>query len=135
MAQANTYNITTAAASRRSFLTKTASLAVAGTAAALVQPAIAADPVLALIDAHKKAVALIDTLTVEPQDDLLGAASSVEFDHLMALIEASPTTLPGIAALLTHLDWVEKKDPWKFEDNNATPLIAGLAKALNQIAA
>jgi hypothetical protein len=94
-----------------------------------------------MIETHEKAMALVNALTVEQtklglpiQDDLLGPASSEEFDHFMALIEASPTTLAGVTALLTHLDRVEKKDPWKFDDNHATPLIAGLARALNQIA-
>ena len=132
--------------SRRRFL------AVAGAASAVSATALAAaampvhqtctDPVLALIETHKRAMARVDTLTVEQtklglpiQDDLLGPASSDEFEHFMALIEASPTTLAGVTALLTHLDRVEKKDPWKFEDNYATPLIAGLARALNQIGA
>jgi hypothetical protein len=137
MARANTDNSIT---SRRRFITVAAAAsAVSATALAAaampVHPACTADPVLALIESHKKAMALINALGLPVQDDLLAAASSEEFDCFMALIEASPTTLAGITALLTHLDWVEKKDPWKFEDTNPTPLIAGLAKALSQIAA
>jgi hypothetical protein len=102
-----------------------------------------ADPVLALIEAHKRAVELVDRIVVEQTalvdlglpdlPHLMATASSDEFGLFIKLIEGVPTTLPGIAALLTHLDWVEKKEPWKFEDNYATPLIGGLAKALNQI--
>jgi hypothetical protein len=135
MAQADSINNTTAAASRRSFITQAACAAAAGTA---VQPAIAADPVMALIDAHKKALALVEAIADEQtrlSADLptFGPANGEEFDLFVTLIEAVPTTLPGIAALLNHLDWVERKDPWKFEDNYATPLIGGLAKALSQI--
>jgi hypothetical protein len=36
--------------------------------------------------------------------------------------------------LVTYLDKVNKMDPWKFEDNYATPLIGPLAKAFNAIA-
>lgn len=120
MAQANIDNITTATASRRSFLAKTAGFAAAGAAVAL--PALAAaDPVLELIDAHKKAVALVDSIVVEQTrlidlglpdlPHLMNPASSEEFDLFIELIEAVPTTLAGIAALLTHLDWGRKEGP------------------------
>ena len=62
-------------------------------------------------------------------------AASEEHDIFVELLHAVPTTLGGLSALLTHLDQVEKRDPWKFEDNYATPLIGSLAKALSQIAA
>ncbi len=61
--------------------------------------------------------------------------NSVEFDLFIALTEAVPTTLAGVVALVTYLDEVNKKDPWKFEDNYATPLIGGLATAFNRMAA
>jgi hypothetical protein len=48
------------------------------------------------------------------------------------LLEIVPTTLAGVVALVTYLDEVNKKDPWKFEDNYATPLIGTLATAFNR---
>jgi hypothetical protein len=39
-----------------------------------------------------------------------------------------------VVALVTYLDEVNKKDPWKFEDNYATPLIGALATAFNRMA-
>ena len=50
------------------------------------------------------------------------------------LLEIVPTTLAGVVALVTYLDQVNKKDPWKFEDNYATPLIGSLATAFNRMA-
>jgi hypothetical protein len=38
-----------------------------------------------------------------------------------------------VVALVTHLDWINKKDPWKFEDNYATPVIGALAVAFSRI--
>jgi len=35
--------------------------------------------------------------------------------------------------LVIYLDQVNKKDPWKFEDNHATLLIGALATAFNRI--
>ena len=40
-----------------------------------------------------------------------------------------------MVALVTYLDEVNKKDPWKFEDNYASPLIGALATAFNRMAA
>jgi hypothetical protein len=48
--------------------------------------------------------------------------------------EAVPTTLAGVVALVTYLDEVNKNDPWKFEDNYATPVIGALATAFNRMA-
>jgi hypothetical protein len=50
-------------------------------------------------------------------------------------IEAVPTTLAGVVALVTYLDEVNEQDPSKFEDNYATPLIGSLATAFNSIRA
>ena len=50
------------------------------------------------------------------------------------MTEAVPTTLAGVVALVTYLDEVNRKDPWKFEDNYATPLIGTLATAFNRMA-
>jgi hypothetical protein len=41
---------------------------------------------------------------------------------------------PAAVALVTYLQ-VNKQDPWKFEGNYATPLIATLATAFNRTAA
>ena len=48
-------------------------------------------------------------------------------------LEIVLTTLAGVVALVTYLDEVNKQDPWKFEDNYATPLIGNLAEAFNRI--
>ena len=56
-------------------------------------------------------------------------------DLFLELLEIVPTTLAGVVALVTYLDEVNKQDPWKFEDNYATPLIGNLAEAFNRIAA
>jgi hypothetical protein len=60
--------------------------------------------------------------------------NSDEFDLFVELTEAVPTTLAGVVALVIYLDEVNKTDPWKFEDNYATPLIGALAKAFNRMA-
>ena len=60
--------------------------------------------------------------------------NSDEFDLFVWLTEAVPTTLAGVVALVIYLDEVNKTDPWKFEDNYATPLIGALAKAFNRMA-
>lgn len=43
------------------------------------------------------------------------------------------TTLSGVVSLMVHLNQIYEKDPWKFEDNYATPLIGTLAKAFGRI--
>ena len=60
--------------------------------------------------------------------------NSDEFDLFVELTEAVATTLAGVVALVIYLDEVNKTDPWKFEDNYATPLIGALAKAFNRMA-
>ncbi len=51
----------------------------------------------------------------------------------LKLLEIVPTTLAGVVALVAYLDEINKKDPWKFEDNFATPIIGNLAKAFDHI--
>ena len=60
--------------------------------------------------------------------------NSVEFGLFVELTEAVPTTLAGVVALVTYLDEVNKKDPWKFEDNYAAPVIGALAEAFSRMA-
>jgi hypothetical protein len=60
--------------------------------------------------------------------------NSDEFELFVELTEAVPTTLAGVVALVTYLDEINKRDPWKFEDNYATPLIGALATAFNRMA-
>jgi hypothetical protein len=144
-----------AQSSRRTFLAQAAGVAAGGTALALAtippEPAVGAsvgpaDSVFALIAAHKKIVGTVNatedeidrTVEVDKIIELEGGAlaeqSSVEMDLFLALTEAVPTTLAGVVALVTHLDEVQKKDPWKFEDNYATPLIGALAVAFSRLA-
>ena len=61
--------------------------------------------------------------------------SAVEMNLFLELLEVVPTTLAGVVALVSYLDGVNKRDPWKFEDNYATPLIGTLATAFNRMAA
>jgi hypothetical protein len=66
-------------------------------------------------------------------DDAITEPASAEMDAFLELLAVAPTTLGGVVALVTYLDEVNKKDPWKFEDNYATPLIGTLATAFNRI--
>jgi hypothetical protein len=50
------------------------------------------------------------------------------------VLSKCPHYLAGVVALVTYLNEVNKKDPWKFEDNYATPLIGALATAFNRMA-
>jgi hypothetical protein len=143
------------ATSRRRFLTNAAGVAAGGTvlalatippASALVAPAGALDPVFALIAAHREAVATVRAMEAEAtrESDLgiyveteandITEPVSAELGLFIELTEAVPTTLAGVVALVTYLDEVNKQDPWKFEDNYATPLIGALATAFNRMA-
>jgi hypothetical protein len=137
------------ATSRRRFLTNAAGAAAGGTALVLATPpvpaAAAIDPVFDLIAAHKKIVGTIDVIEAEHRrllelnmlvsDDEITEPASIEMGLFFELLEIVPTTVAGVVALVTYLDEVNKKDPWKFEDNHATPLIGNLAEAFNRIAA
>jgi hypothetical protein len=106
----------------------------------------ALDPVFALIAAHREVVATVHAIEAETHRQLdlgiyveteandITEAAKAEFDLFIELTEAVPTTLAGVVALVTHLDEINKRDPWKFEDNYATPLIGALATAFNRMA-
>jgi hypothetical protein len=140
---------------RRRFLSNAAGVAAGGTALALVAipaapavgaPASALDPVFALIAAHAKIVGTVNAIEAEInqaveidkqialEEGALSEQSSAEMDLFLELTEAVPTTLAGVVALVTYLDEVHKKEPWKFEDNYATPVIGALAEAFRRIA-
>jgi hypothetical protein len=95
--------------------------------------------------AHKKIVGTIDVIEAEHSrlfelnmlvsDDEITEPASIEIGLFFELLEIVPTTVASVVALVTYLDEVNKKDPWKFEDNHATPLIGNLAEAFNRIAA
>ena len=140
---------------RRRFLSNAAGVAAGGTALALVTippgpavgaPASALDPVFALIAAHTKIVGTVNAIEAEInqaveidkqialEEGALSEQSSAEMDLFLELTEAVPTTLAGVVALVTYLDEVHKKEPWKFEDNYATPVIGALAEAFRRIA-
>jgi hypothetical protein len=53
---------------------------------------------------------------------------SPEMPLFLGLLEVVPTTLARVVALVTYLDNIREKEPWKFEDNYATPLTARLRK-------
>jgi hypothetical protein len=103
------------------------------------------DPVFGLIAAHKQIVETVlataaeirhsteeNAITLE--QGVFAEQNSTEFGLFVELTEAIPTTLAGVVAMVTYLDEVNKKDPWKFEDNYATPLIGALATAFNRMA-
>jgi hypothetical protein len=101
--------------------------------------------VLGLIAAHKRIMETVRATAAEirhsTEDEAIALEKGVfteqnsdELDLFVELTEAVPTTLLGVIALVTHLDEVNKTDPWKFEDNYATPLIGALATAFNRMA-
>jgi hypothetical protein len=134
---------------RRDFLSKGAAaggavlaLASCSPASTAVASATAADPAFRVIAAHTKiaetvllAEAELDRLAPASEDewDEFGVLTSAEMDLLLELLEVVPTTLAGVVALVVHLNQIYEKDPWKFEDNYATPLIGTLAKAFSRI--
>jgi hypothetical protein len=143
------------ATSRRRFLTQAAGVAAGSAVLALatIPPALAAtaptaalDPVFGLIAAHREAVAVVRAMEAEAtrQSDLgiyveteandITEPASAELGLFVELTETVPTTLAGVVALVTYLDEINKQDPWKFEDNYATPLIGALATAFNRMA-
>ena len=140
---------------RRRLLSRAAGVAAGSTVLALatIPPASAAaapasplDPVFALIADHKKIVGTVHAIEVEINRTVeidkiialeqgpLSERGSIEMDLFLELTEAVPTTLAGVVALVAYLDEVNKKDPWKFEDNYATPLIGALATAFSRMA-
>ena len=142
---------------RRRFLSTAASAATGGAVLALATippvsaaaaPASPVDPVFGLIAAHKKIMGTVNSTAAEIRraceiDEQAAAAleqgvfaeqNGVEFDLFIELTEAVPTTLAGVVALVIYLDEVNKRHPWKFEDNYATPLIGALATAFNRMA-
>jgi hypothetical protein len=157
MAQATSNNSITAPVdpTRRGFLSQAAGAAVGGTVLALsaipptpaaAAPAGALDPVFALIAAHKQIMETVRATAAEirhPTEDEASAMekgvfaeqNSDEFELFVELTEAVPTTLAGVVALVTYLDEINKRDPWKFEDSYATPVIGNLAAAFSRIAA
>jgi hypothetical protein len=143
------------ATSRRRFLSTAAGVAAGGAVlalaaipptSALAAPAGLADPVFGMIAAHREAVATVRDIEAEAtrQADLgtyveteandITEPASAELGLFVELTEAVPTTLAGVVALVTYLDEINEQDPWKFEDNNATPLIGALATAFSRMA-
>jgi hypothetical protein len=136
---------------RRGFLSQGAGAAAGGAVLALatsspastaVASATAADPVFSVIAAHTKiaervllAAAELDRHAPSSEDDWdkFGDLTSAEMNLLLEMPEVVPTTLAGVVALVVHLNQIYEKDPWKFEDNYATPLIGTLAKAFSRI--
>jgi hypothetical protein len=113
-------------------------------AAATAAPASPADPVFGLIAAHKQIVGTVNLIEAKnnwlhennmpiSDDDEITEPASAEMGLFLELLEVVPTTLAGVVALVTYLDQVHKKDPWKFQDNYATPLIGALATAFARL--
>jgi hypothetical protein len=100
------------------------------------------DPTFGLIAGHAQVyerVRLAEASFVEDRplisQDEFDDLCSPEMPLFLGLLEVVPTTLAGVVALVTYLDNIREKEPWKFEDNYATPLIGALAKALSRISA
>jgi hypothetical protein len=139
------------ATSRRRFLSNAAGIAAGGTALALAIPPVPAaaafDPVFDLIAAHRAVDATVHAIEAETrrQSDLgiyvetdendIAPSSGAEMRLFLELLEVVPTTLAGVVALVAYLDEINKQDPWKFQDNYATPLIGNLAVAFSRIGA
>ena len=100
----------------------------------------ATDPVFNVVAKHLAAwegtvaaeaasqIALLPFLSEDDFNDLC----SDEMDRFIELLEVVPTTLSGVA-LVAHLNLIYEREPWKFEDNYATPLIGMLAKAFSRM--
>jgi len=100
----------TADATRRSVVLIAAGLAAATVIAA--QPVACTDPILAVIDAHKEAVALTDTehakLTAaghgpDADTDAMGAAIMAEWQAAKMMMATTPSTQAGREALAQWL--------------------------------
>jgi len=125
---------------RRDFL---ALAAVAASTVLAAQQAVAAepiglpvaDPVFDIVAAHAKSVGLVKAAMQDGRDcgDDFDDLCATEMDLFQELLKVVPTTLAGAVALVAHLDQVREQDPWKFEDNYATPLIGTLAQAFQNI--
>jgi hypothetical protein len=135
---------------RRHFLLAVGGGTAAMLAATIPEPAATApasplDPVFGLISAHRNVDATVKAIEAEHSrlydlnmlisDDEITKPASAEMGAFLELLEVVPTTLAGVVALVTYLDEIHKKDPWKFEDNYATPLIGNLAEAFNRFSA
>jgi hypothetical protein len=145
MAQADSKNTIAAPVdqTRRRFLsTAAAVIAAGGTALALASlPASAADdPVFALIEAHRAAAGAFGAVLHEEDDHFndvvaaarVDAAEDVELSALDDLMEAVPTTVPGVVALMRYI--VEASSLERLGDEDINPLLTGLAAALEGLA-
>jgi hypothetical protein len=154
MAQVDSENSTAmpVVSTRRRFLSNAAGIAAGGTLLALAIPPVPAaaaafDPVFDLIAAHRAFDATVHAIEAETrrQSDLgiyvetdendIAPSSGAEMRLFLELLEVVPTTLAGVVALVAYLDEINKQDPWKFQDNYATPLIGNLAVAFSRIGA
>jgi hypothetical protein len=137
---------------RRHFLLAVGGGTAAMLAATIPEPAATApaglpDPVFALIADHRGVNATVHAIEAEAtrQSDLdiyveteandITEHASAEMDLFLELLEVVPTTLAGVVALVTYFDELLQRDPWKFEDNYATPVIRNLAEAFNRFSA
>ena len=121
---------------RRDFLALTAAVATTVLAARPAPAAAAVDPVFDLIARHAEIDRTIDAMVAAGQTDDWDKFSdncSVEMELFLQLMETVPTTLAGVVGLVMHLETIRQKEPWKFEDNYATPLIGTLAQAFQSI--
>ena len=125
---------------RRDFLIRALGFTAAGVTLpiglAAADPAAAAiDPVFDLIARHAEIYQTVDAMVAAgvPDYDEFSDANAAEMDLFLQLLETVPTTLAGVVGLVTYLERVRQKDPWKFEDSEATPLFTALAQAFQRM--
>jgi hypothetical protein len=154
MAQADSNNSITAPVdtTRRRFLAVAAvgsivgagSLAAATQAPSLAVPAALQDPVLGLIEAHRKAsvvhlASLREQERLEKADiwhcDAAEQACHEEFRIFDVLLAAAATTLPGILAKQACLQDIAEREPWMFDGRkgSALRLIEGFAASIANV--
>jgi hypothetical protein len=132
---------TSADPTRRRFLSTAAGLVAGGAAVALSAPPAraSADPVFALIEAHRAACAAVTAAYTEisrleslgdwDSDGGAGVADAAEWSALCDLVEAFPTTLAGVIALMTHISEVVEEFG-RIDEHLIVEFLANLAEAL-----
>ena len=132
---------------RRAFLTKAAiggaSLVLATTG---VATAAAPDSVPSLIEVHQKATVSLNEIIAamcraeasgewseERDGHLLSSAHNVEYAARCELVEAVPTSLAGVTALMGYARQVTTVDAVTWDEDDLRVLVANAAEALQRL--
>lgn len=99
------------------------------------------DPILGAIERHRRADAAYEAALAGRREDEIARAMQAERGTFWGLVENSPTTLPGIAALCAHLVKYAAREPnycervdydrargWNFGVQLLTNILGALAK-------